>query len=65
MISTPAVRNLIREQEVEQLPTLIQTGAQYGMKTMDKCLKEMYSKGVITYETALAKVKNVQEFKSL
>ncbi|MFH0941035.1 MAG: type IV pilus twitching motility protein PilT [Candidatus Omnitrophota bacterium] len=65
MIGTPAIRNLIREQEIEQMPTLIQTGHQYGMRTMDKSLKELYKSGVITYETALAKAKHVEEFKNL
>lgn len=65
MIGTPAIRNLVREQEIEQIPTLIQTGHQYGMRTMDKSLKELYKEGVITYETALSKAKHVEEFKSL
>ncbi len=65
MIGTPAIRNLIREQEIEQMPTLIQTGHQYGMRTMDKSLKELYKSGVITYETALAKAKHIEEFKNL
>jgi twitching motility protein PilT len=65
MIGTPAIRNLIREQEIEQMPTLIQTGHQYGMRTMDKSLKELYKAGVITYEIALAKAKHVDEFKNL
>ncbi len=65
MIGTPAIRNLIREAEIEQIPTLIQTGAQYGMRTMDKSLKELYRKGLITYDVALSKVKNIQEFKNL
>ncbi|MGE5279445.1 MAG: type IV pilus twitching motility protein PilT [Deltaproteobacteria bacterium] len=65
MIGTPAIRNLVREQEIEQIPTLIQTGQQYGMRTMDKSLKELYKAGVITYETALSKAKHVEEFKNL
>ncbi len=65
MIGTPAIRNLIREQEIEQIPTLIQTGHQFGMRTMDKSLKELYRAGLITYETALAKAKHVDEFKNL
>ncbi len=65
MIGTPAIRNLVREQEIEQIPTLIQTGQQYGMRTMDKSLKELYKAGIITYETALAKAKHVEEFKNL
>ncbi|MDP8260149.1 MAG: type IV pilus twitching motility protein PilT [Candidatus Gygaella obscura] len=65
LTATPAIRNLIREQEIEQMPTIIQTGAQHGMKPMDKSLKELYQKGVITFEDAIVKVKNAQEFKSL
>lgn len=65
MIGTSGIKNLIREQEVEQIPTLIQTGAQYGMRTMDKSLKEMYKAGIISYEVAAAKVKNPQDFRNL
>jgi len=65
MIGTPAIRNLVREQEIEQIPTLIQTGQQYGMRTMDKSLKELYKAGLITYETALSKAKHLEEFKNL
>jgi twitching motility protein PilT len=65
MIATPGIRNLIREQEIEQIPTLMQTGAQYGMKTMDKSLKELYHAGLITLDMAMSKVKNIDEFKQL
>jgi len=65
MVSTPGIRNLIRENDVAQIPSLIQMGAQYGMRTMDKCLKDLVRKGVITKETALSKVKSVVEFESL
>ena len=65
MVATPGIRNLIREQEIEQIPTLMQTGSQYGMKTMDKSLKELYQKEQITLDTAMSKVKNVDEFKQL
>jgi len=65
MIGTPGIRNLIREQEVEQIPTLMQTGTQYGMRTMDKSLKELVNTGAITLDIALSKVKNAEEFKQL
>lgn len=65
MVATPGIRNLIREEEIEQIPTLMQTGAQYGMKTMDKAIKELYSQGLISLETALSRVRNPEEFKSL
>jgi len=65
MIATPGVRNLIREQEIEQIPTLMQTGTQYGMRTMDRSLKELVKKGLVTMEVALSKTKNPDEFKQL
>ena len=65
MIGTPGIRNLIREQEIEQIPTLMQTGSQYGMKTMDKCLKELFQQNCITLDVAMSKVKSIDEFKQL
>ncbi len=65
MLGTSGVKNLIREQEIEQIPTLMQTGAQYGMKTMDKSLKELTQKGLITLDVAMSKIKNHDEFKEL
>ncbi|MFA6216106.1 MAG: type IV pilus twitching motility protein PilT [Candidatus Omnitrophota bacterium] len=65
MVGTPGIRNLIREQEIEQIPTLMQTGSQYGMRTMDKSLKDLYQKGFITLDQAMAKAKNTEEFRQL
>jgi twitching motility protein PilT len=65
LIGTPGIRNLIRGQEIEQMPTLMQTGAQFGMKTMDKSLKELIQKGNITMDVAMSKVKNADEFRQL
>lgn len=65
LISTTAVRSLIREQVTEQLPTLIQTGLQFGMKSMDKSIKELYMQGIITFEAAMLKVKDPTRFKKL
>ena len=65
MVATASVRNLIREQAIEQIPTVIQTGSQFGMKTMDKSLKELYQAGVISYDIALSKAKNPEEFRQL
>ncbi|MDD5116402.1 MAG: type IV pilus twitching motility protein PilT [Candidatus Omnitrophica bacterium] len=65
MVATPGIRNLIREQEIEQIPTLMQTGSQHGMHTMDKSLKELHQKGTITLDMAMSKAKNREEFKQL
>ena len=65
MVSTPGIRNLIRENDIAQIPSLLQMGAQHGMNTMDKSLKMLYKKGIITKDAALNKVKNISEFDSL
>lgn len=65
MIATPGIRNLIREGEVAQIPSLIQMGAQYGMHTMDHCLKELVQNGIITQEIAITRVRNLMDFKNL
>ena len=65
LVVTPAIRNLIRERSVEQIPTSIQTGIQYGMHTMDMSLKLLYEEGIVTYEDAYAQVKNAEEFEQL
>ena len=63
MVATPAIRNMIREQAVEQIPTAMQTGAQFGMKTMDRSLKELVESGQISLDVALMNAKNVDELR--
>ena len=52
MICTGAIRNLIREDKVAQMYSVIQTGQSLGMQTLDQNLTELVSKRVITRETA-------------
>ena len=52
MIGTPAVRNLIREGKIAQLPSALQTGQKWGMQTLDQHLKDLVHKGVVTREAA-------------
>jgi len=54
LIATPAVKNLIREAKIHQIPSLVQTGSQYGMQTMDQCLEVLLKKGLISDEVAYA-----------
>ncbi|MCM0648756.1 type IV pilus twitching motility protein PilT [Clostridium swellfunianum] len=53
MTTTPAVQNLVREGKTHQIESVVQTGAKYGMRTMDMALSELYRKGLITNESAL------------
>jgi pilus retraction ATPase PilT len=41
MIATPAIRNLIRENKVAQMYSVIQTGQNQGMQTLDQCLADL------------------------
>jgi twitching motility protein PilT len=50
MIGTSAVRNLIRENKIAQIPSSLQTGRQYGMQTMDQSLIELYQRDLVTKE---------------
>lgn len=47
MISTPAVRNLVRENKIAQLYSVIQTSTQYGMQTMEMHLNSLISSNMI------------------
>ncbi len=58
MIATSAIRNMIREEKSHQIDTAIQTGAKYGMQTMDNSLLSLYKKGLISGETALSQCTN-------
>jgi twitching motility protein PilT len=55
MIGIPAVRNLIREDKVAQLYSVIQTGMVHGMQTMDQALKQLVGRGDVSQQDARAK----------
>ena len=52
MIATPAVRNIIREGKTHQMDAVIQTGAEFGMQSMDRTLVNLVHAGTISYEEA-------------
>jgi twitching motility protein PilT len=52
LVATPAVRNIIREGKTHQLEAVIQTGAEFGMQSMDKTLVNLIHSGTITYDEA-------------
>ncbi len=53
MKATEAVQNLIRENKINQLTAVMQSGAALGMRTMDGSLLELYKQGKISRATAL------------
>src|SRR5580765_797107 len=52
LIATPAVRNIVREGKTHQLEAVIQTGAEFGMQSMDKTLVGLIHSGTISYDEA-------------
>ncbi len=62
MIGTPAIRNLIRENKIAQMYSAIQTGQQFGMKTLDQDLTELVKKSVVSRQEALSKCANKDAF---
>jgi twitching motility protein PilT len=52
LVGTNAVRNLIRENQVPQLYSMMQTGARYGMVTMEDAVNDLLDGGMITKEEA-------------
>src|SRR5207344_2148121 len=56
LIGVPALRNLIREDKTAQIQSVIQTGSQHGMQSLEQCLRDLIAKGKITREEAEKKV---------
>jgi twitching motility protein PilT len=54
LTATPAVRNLIREGKTHQIASVLQTNAKHCMRSMDFSLKDLYMRGIISYEEALS-----------
>ena len=52
MVGVPAIRNLIREDKVSQMFSVIQTGQHHGMQTMEQCLQRLINHGEITQQDA-------------
>ncbi|MBW1851136.1 MAG: type IV pilus twitching motility protein PilT [Deltaproteobacteria bacterium] len=62
MIATPAVRNLIREAKTFQIPSMIQTGAKYGMQTLDDAIMVLLKKKIIGADQAYARAEEKSKF---
>ena len=62
MIGTPAVRNLIREQKIFQIPSAIQTGKRYGMHSLDDAIMDLLTNKTVSAEEAYAKCNDKSKF---
>jgi len=62
MLGTPAVRNLIRENKIPQMVSVLQTGQREGMQTLDMNLQQLVKSRKITQQSALEKAQNKKLF---
>ncbi|HIH8222806.1 TPA: type IV pilus twitching motility protein PilT [Neisseria meningitidis] len=58
LIANPAVRNLIRENKITQINSVLQTGQESGMQTMDQSLQSLVRQGLIAPEVARRRAQN-------
>jgi twitching motility protein PilT len=58
MISTPSIQALIRDNKTYRITSDIQTGAKYGMITLDAHLMTLYQAGIIGYEDLITKAQD-------
>jgi twitching motility protein PilT len=66
MVPNAAIRNLIREDKVHQIYSMMQTGqAKYGMQTFNQSLATLYHKKQITLENALSRSSNADELQDI
>jgi twitching motility protein PilT len=66
LVPNAAIRNLIREDKVHQIYSMMQTGqAKYGMQTFNQSLATLYFKKLITLQVALARSSNPDELQEM
>ena len=55
MTSTDAIRSRIRDNKTNMIKSDLQTGAKFGMMTLDASLTNLYKQGLISYEELITK----------
>ena len=66
LIPNAAIRNLIREDKIHQIYSMMQTGQEkYGMQTFNQALATLYHKRQITLDVAMQRSSNADELKDL
>jgi len=65
MVAIPAIRNLIREGKVHQIPSILQTGGKHGMQTMDQNMADLVKARKVSREVAMERASDPENFKRL
>ncbi len=64
MVANNAIRNLIREGKTHQMISIMQTGIDQGMQTIDRALQRVYQEGLISLDDAIVHVSDEKAFRS-
>ena len=64
LVCTPAVQNLIRGAKTHQIYSLMQTGAQHGMQTMDQSLAHLVRQRAVSEGVALDRCRSAEDFRN-
>jgi len=64
-VGSPAVGNLIRENNTHQIPGVLQTHSKDGMCTLDQSLAERYAEGLISRNEAIERAQDLKELMKL
>jgi twitching motility protein PilT len=65
LITTPAIRSMIRDSKIHQVYSVMQTSKKEGMKTMNQALYELYHRKLITYEEAFDRTSDPEDLARL
>lgn len=66
LVPNSAIRNLIREDKVHQIYSMMQTGQDlHGMQTFNQSLATLFHKRMISRETAMQRTSNINELRDL
>ena len=61
LVSTPAVRNCIRENRIFEIPNIIETNRAIGMSLFDESLKRLYFSGAISRDDAMTNARAYEQ----
>lgn len=65
LIANDAIRNVIKDKKTNQIDNIIRTNAAQHMQSMDESIKDLYLKGIITYDNAISAAKNPKIFEKM
>ncbi len=62
LVANPAVRSIIRQNDLAQLASVMQTSGREGMVLMDATIRSLYERGLISYDMAISRIRDADAF---